>query len=112
MTTEYKIVYTPAFKTTLSRLTYFLEKNYSTELALQVKKEIRSAINTSLKSNPFLGPISDRLADLGITQYRQWLVDQHNLVFYKIEAEHIVVLAVINTRQSIRDVLYDVLLRY
>jgi len=112
MPDELQVVYTPVFKNTLARLWYFLAHNYSEELANDVREQIRISINKKLAINPFLGPVSERLMSMGIKKYRQLLVAEHNLIFYKVENDKLVILAVMDTRQNISDVLYNALLQY
>lgn len=112
MPSEFQVVYTPVFKKTLSRLWYFLSHNYSEELANDVREQIRKSINKKLAINPFLGSVSERLMSIGIKQYRQFLVAEHNLIFYKVEKDKLVILAVMDTRQNISDVLYNAMLQY
>ncbi|MBV1790197.1 hypothetical protein KQ940_19245 [Marinobacterium sp. D7] len=64
---------------------------------------------TELSGNPHVAPISERLAGLGFADYRQLLIDQHNLVYYRLdeEAGKVVLLAVMDSRQSIEQLLYE-----
>lgn len=112
MPNEFQVIYTPVFKSTLSRLCYFLSHNYSEELANNVREQIRNSINKKLAINRFLGAVSERLMSIGIKEYRQFMVAEHNLIFYKIEKDKLVILAVMDTRQNISDVLYNAMLNY
>lgn len=64
---------------------------------------------TELSRNPFSAPISERLTALGFMDYRQLLIDQHNLIYYRIdeEANKVVLLLVMDSRQSIEQILYE-----
>ncbi len=106
----YQIAASPVFKLSLQRLSFFLEKKYSKDLAVKTKKSLRQAIERKLISNPLSAPISERLVELGITSYRQLLVDKHNLVFFKVDEKQqtVLLLAVIDSRQSIQKLLYEV----
>ncbi|MCJ8274242.1 MAG: hypothetical protein MJK04_33200 [Psychrosphaera sp.] len=45
---------------------------------------IKTKVNAKLSVNPSIVPTSQRLLSLGIYQSRQWAVDKHNIVFYRI----------------------------
>jgi len=106
----YKLVFSPVFKITLKRLCSFLTRKYSQNLANTTKARIRCEIEEKLLSDPFIGPICDRLLDLGIANYRQLVIDKHNLVIYRVDEvqKTINVLLVFDSRQSIGKLLSDV----
>ena len=108
----YEIVATPTFKLCLDRLIHFLETKYSPQKARKTKSHIKKVLAENLSKNPHIAPVSDRLIDIGITQYRQYSVDEHNMVFYRINEskKRVVLLAVIDSRQNIQKLLLDVLL--
>lgn len=89
---------------------HFLTSKYSNELALKTKEIIKTTLKENLVKNPEIAPISQRLIDLGIKHYRQYQVDKHNIVFYKIDEVNnkVILLAVMDSRQSIRQLLSDV----
>lgn len=64
----------------------------------------------NLPNNPYIAPISDRLIDLGIKDYRQGLIDEHNIVFYRVDEENkqIMLLTVMDSRQNIQKLLSEV----
>jgi len=107
----YKIVASPTFKLCLNRLVYFLTKKYSSKCALDTKQHIRKAIGY-LADNPYLAPVSERLIDLGIKEYHQYLVDENNIVFYHVDEDkhQVILLAVMDSRQSIQKLLSEVML--
>ena len=108
----YKIVASPVFKICLRRLVHFLSIKFSAKLALETKQLIKNSILGNLSDNPYIAPISDHLVDLGIKEYRLYLIDQHNIVFYRIDEENrrIILLAVMDNRQSIQKLLSEVVL--
>jgi toxin ParE1/3/4 len=108
----YSLEVSPAFKLSLDRLTSFLERKYSPEIARQTKKQIKFKAKSVLSERPFSVPVSPRLLEMGIDSYRQLIVDDHNLVFYRINEEKRVVslLAVMDSRQSIESLLYEVMI--
>ncbi len=108
----YSLEASPAFKISLDRLTSFLERKYSSEVAEKTKKQIKSKVKSVLAKRPFSAPISPRLLEMGIDSYRQLMIDEHNLVFYRVNDETKVVslLAVMDSRQSIENLLYEVMI--
>ncbi len=108
----YEIVTSPTFKLCLKRLVHFLTVKYSANLSLETKRTIKNSVLKNLPNNPYLAPISDRLIDLGIKDYRQHLIDEHNIVFYRIheEKKQIVLLVVMDSRQNIQKLLSDLIL--
>lgn len=109
MSSGYLIQATPVFKITLQRLSAFLTKKYNAQKANAVIVAIKLQINQILSDNPHSAPVSERLAELGIADYRQLLVDQHNLVFFRVDEDSklIVLLAIMDSRQSIEKLLFE-----
>nr|WP_136250291.1 type II toxin-antitoxin system RelE/ParE family toxin [Ningiella ruwaisensis] len=109
---SFKLVYTPLFVNTLAKLQYFLSANYSEELALNTLNEIEQKIREVLHPNPFLGAVIPELQEIGICSYRKFIIDKHNVLFYKLEDKSLIILAIMDMRQNINDVLYDALIAY
>ncbi|WP_417689660.1 type II toxin-antitoxin system RelE/ParE family toxin [Pseudidiomarina sp.] len=107
---EFSVVASPVFKLSVQRLKGFLSYHYSTELADKTLHEVQHKIAQVLPKHPQVAPISERLLELGVQHYRQWHVDQHNIVFYRInEAKAVVeLLLLIDARQSLRKLLFEV----
>lgn len=108
----YTIVASPTFKLCLKRLIHFLDIKYSTKYARDTKQKIKESILKNLLNNPHIAPISERLIDLGIKEYRQYVINDKNIVFYRIDEENkmIILLAVMDSRQSIQKLLSEALL--
>lgn len=106
----YTIKASRVFRLSATRFRSFLENKYSASLADNVIADLKTKINEQLSVNPKVGPISDRLLNLGVADYRQWLVDGHNLVFYKVDDANrkVELLLVMSTKQSIRKLLFEV----
>lgn len=106
----YKLSFSPVFKITLKRLCSFLSRKYSQDLASKTKHAIKKGIEEKSLNDPFVGPVCDRLLDLGVSGYRQLVIDKHNLVIYTVDKQHqkIIVLVVFDSRQSIKKLLGDV----
>jgi toxin ParE1/3/4 len=107
---SYQLIFNPVFKISLRRLCSFLTRKYSEKLANKTKIAIRNGIEEKLLRDPFIGPICDRLLELGVAGYRQLIIDKHNLVIYRVDTEKkkISVLLVFDSRQSIEKLLSDV----
>jgi len=108
----YEVIATPAFKHCLHRLICFLGTKYSPRKAQAIKSEIKRKLATNLSENPYIAPISNRLIELGIKDFRQYPVDEYNMVFYRIneDKKQLVLLAVMDGRQSIQKLLLEVML--
>ena len=108
----YEILASPFFKITLKRLIDFITAKHSKALAEETRQFIKKAILDNLPTNPYFAPVGSRLIDLGIKEYRQYQIDQHNTVFYRVYEAHkvFVLLAVMDRRQSIQKLLSEVLL--
>ena len=108
----YKIVTSPIFKICLDRLVHFLEHKHSITKASETKQIIKKSILDNLSENPEIAPISQRLVKLGIKDYRQYMLDKHNIVFYRIDKANkkIILLAVMDSRQNIQKLLSEVML--
>jgi addiction module RelE/StbE family toxin len=107
---DYQLVFSPVFKHSLKRLSHFLTRKFSKSLADKVRTEVREQISQRLVSDPLTGPMCDRLIDLGVEGYRQLLIGSHNMVIYRVDEEQqqVLVLLVLDTRQSIQKLLSDV----
>jgi len=106
----YKLVFSPVFKVSLRRLKSFLLRKFSAEVSETAQSQIRKVIEETLPLNPFMGPVCDRLLDLGVPGYRQLVIDKHNTVIYRIDEAHqeLVVLLVFDSRQSLQHLLVDI----
>lgn len=110
MNSDYKIQATPVFKVSLNKLTHFLTRKFSATVAKAAKGNIKIKIQNQLSSAPFSAPPSDRLLALGVGDYRQLLVDEHNIVFYRIEenTKTVILLLAIDSRQDLEKLLFEV----
>jgi len=112
MTRPYKILATPYFKLSIQRLSHFLGKKYSPQHATDNKRVLQKKIKATLPENPHIAPISSRLIELGISEYRQWAIDDHNMIFYRISDEEgsVYLLLAMDSRQDIQKLLYELML--
>ena len=112
MSNTYTLVASPLFKLSQQRLAAFLTEKYSATLADNTLANIKQRLQQDLTVQPRLAPISERLLALGITEYRQWQVDQHNMVFYRIDEQkqRIELLLLMDSRQNIQKLLFELTL--
>ena len=108
----YEVVATSTFKLCLDRLIHFLEIKYSPQKAQKTKSHIKNILAKNLSGNPHIAPVSNRLLEIGIRDFRQYAVDEHNMVFYRINEnkQRVILIAVMDNRQSIQKLLLEVLL--
>lgn len=111
MTKPYQLVATPVFKQSLKRLRQFLASHQGGDFAASNQCALQEKIARILPTQPRLAPVSERLAALGVVGYRQWFVDGHNVIFYRLDeaGERIILLLVMDSRQDIQTLLYDLL---
>lgn len=110
MTAEYIIKATPVFKLCLKKLDTFLSRKFDEKVARNAKQSIKSKVQSQLASNPYSAPQSDRLLELGLTEYRQLVVGDHNIVFFRIEetTKTVILLAVMDSRQDLKKLLFEI----
>ncbi|XOV78940.1 MAG: type II toxin-antitoxin system RelE/ParE family toxin [Aestuariibacter sp.] len=110
MTTNYKIKATPTFKISLDKLTSFLTRKFSAVLAREVKRKIKNRVEEQLSTAPYSSPASERLVELGIVDYRQLLIDEHNIVLYRVDDTNntVVLLLTIDSRQDLEKLLFEI----
>jgi toxin ParE1/3/4 len=112
LSNAYALVASPLFKLSQQRLAAFLTKRYSSTLAGNTLANIRQRLKQDLAVQPRLAPISERLLALGITEYRQWQVDEHNIVFYRVDEQkqRIELLLLMDSRQNAPKLLFELML--
>ena len=108
----YTIVASETFKASVQRFRAFLSYKYGDKFAEQKVALVRQNIEQHLPATPDIAPISPRLLEIGITEYRQWLIDNHNLIFYKVEqdSKEVHLLALMDSRQNIQKLLFELML--
>lgn len=106
---KYRVVASPLFKLSLRRFRAFLERSNSSQFATNTVLDIKRRIEQELSPNPELAPVSERLFALGLNEYRQWTLDEHNLVFYKVDSTQcrVELLLIMDGRQSVRKLLFE-----
>lgn len=113
MSEVYQVIATPVFKTTVKQWHSFLRRKYGIETADQTLELVKQH-TAKLSAQPYIAPLSERLAVLGFTGYRQLVIDRRNLVFYRIDeqSKKVVLIALMDSRQSVEQLLFDVLMLY
>ena len=101
---------TTVFKLCLKKLDALLTRKFNQNVASDAKQAIKSKVKSQFSGNPYSAPHSDRLLELGLTEYRQPLVDSHNVVFYRVDesTKTIFLLLVIDSRQYLKKLLFEV----
>lgn len=109
MSNTYTLVASPLFKLSQQRLAAFLTEKYSAALADNTLANIKQRLRQDLAAQPGLAPISERLLAIGITEYRQWQVDKHNMVFYRVDEQkqRIELLLLMDSRQNLQKLLFE-----
>ncbi len=110
MTSRYNIKVTPVFKLCLEKLATFLTRKFSHSVATETRQAIKEKISTQLSTQPYAAPRSERLTELGLTEYRQLLIDKHNVVFFRVDESNstVILLLVIDSRQDLKKLLFEV----
>ena len=108
----YTIVASETFKLSVQRFRAFLAHKYGVEFAQLQVTLVRQNIEQHLPATPDIAPISPRLLEIGITEYRQWHIDKHNLLFYKVDPnrKEVQLLALVDSRQNIQKLLFELML--
>lgn len=108
----YTLIASETFKASVQRFRAFLSHKYGAELAQLQVSLVKQNIEQQLLSNPQIAAISPRLLDIGIADYRQWHIDKHNLLFYKVDQirKEIQLLALMDRRQNIQKLLFELVL--
>lgn len=112
MSSQYIVVYTPLFKQCLGRLKRFVAAKESSMAANKMQRAVEQLFDANFNDKALKQEACDRLVDLGINKFQQITVQKNQSVFYKVEDKLIVVLAIVDKRQSITDLLYDSIMRY
>ncbi|GGD61799.1 hypothetical protein [Lacimicrobium alkaliphilum] len=114
MTEGFSIVTSPIFRLSVQRLKAFLAEKYGEPSAAKALTDIKQQIEQHLPSTPEIAPISERLLALGIVDYRQWQLDKHNILFYKVNSQHqtVELLLVMDSRQSLSKLLFELSLLF
>jgi toxin ParE1/3/4 len=112
LSSTYTLVASPLFKLSQQRLAAFLTEKYSSALAQNTVANIKQRIKQDLAIQPSLAPVSERLLALGVADYRQWQVDQHNLLFYRLDEQkqRIELLLLMDSRQNVQKLLFELML--
>lgn len=90
----FEIIFKKRFINNLISIQTYLENEWGEKVATSFLKKIDNRIN-SLKKFPYLGAES-----LKIPSVRGLLITKHNILFYKIESNKIIILNLFDTRSK------------
>lgn len=116
-----KVVASPVFKLSLHRFRAFLSSRFGKHLADTTVAGIKKKLIDELPANPLIAPVSERLLELGLTEYRQWQIDEHNLIVYRLSEvkneaksdsannteKEVQLLLIMDSRQSLQKLLFE-----
>lgn len=93
----------------MQRFRAFLTEKYGEHKAAKILIETQQCIRQHLPGTSEIAPISERLLALGITDYRQWQLDQHNILFYSVNQQQhqVELLLLMDSRQSLQKLLFE-----
>jgi addiction module RelE/StbE family toxin len=102
MNKKYKVIWADIAKNDLSSIIEYIS-NDSTTKALQILNKIKEKAS-SLYHSPKRGRIIPELQEHGISQYREIIISPWRVI-YRISDRNVYVLAVLDSRQNIEDIL-------
>lgn len=103
MADTFSVFWTNTAQNDLSSILEYIRRD-SPKNARSILKSIKEQAQ-KLDSIPERGRIVPELRDFGILIYRELIIDRWR-VMYKINADHVYVLAVIDARQNAEDILF------
>lgn len=90
----FEVIFKKRFINNLVKVQLYLEKEWGEKIAARFLKKIDNRINM-LKSYPNFGILSEKIPGV-----RGILVTPHNLMFYKIDGNKIIILNLYDTRSN------------
>ena len=108
MSKIYQVIWAPSAKIDLSEIVRFIA-NRSQPAAKSTLKKIRTSAS-KLKQFPKRGRIVAELERQSVTLYRELIIDRWRLI-YRVTETTVYVVAVIDSRRNVEDILLQRLLR-
>jgi len=108
MVKEYFVSLTEGAETDLNEIVSYIAKD-SVQNALRVLERLENKVN-SLNKMPERGRYVPELLDKNIREYKE-LIENPWRIFYKIDGNEVFVLAIIDGRRNIEDILIEKLIR-
>ncbi len=108
MNKRYKIVWTKSASSDLETIIRYIAKNNpenAKTLFLKIKQEI-----AALSHSPKIGRYIPELQEQGILLYRELIINPWRLI-YKIGDKSVYIMAVIDSRRNVEDILFEKLIR-
>ena len=99
---EFRVIWTEQAKTDLEEILLYIARE-SAEIAARKYEELKIAASR-LKDFPQTGRIIPELEEQNITTYRELVVSPWRIM-YKIEREEVYILALLDGRRNIEDIL-------
>ena len=105
---RYKVRWTHAAGHDLESIVEFIARD-NIDIAIQVLSKLREAAS-KLKTLPERGRVVPELAEVGLRIYREILCPPWRII-YRISASNVFVMAVIDSRRNVEDILLERLTR-
>lgn len=109
MTRAFQVSWTRSAEEDLKRVTGYIAAEDRPEAALKLLKAIRHKA-ADLNHSPDRGRVVPELREQGIMLYRELIVSRWRLI-YRIAGESVYVLALIDSRRNVEDILLERLTR-
>jgi toxin ParE1/3/4 len=107
--TRYQVVFAEAARDDLVEIARYLARRESPALAAAVLEKLRRRAMT-LRQAPLRGRYLPELAPLGIKTWRELVASPFGLV-YRVTGRSVAVVAVLDRRRDLRDLLHERLIR-
>jgi toxin ParE1/3/4 len=101
---KYKIIWSKDAGEEIFEIISWYKYNVGKSAAQRIYTKINSQIK-KLKNMPGIGKKAQILKDIGIHDYRQ-IVQEHWIIYYKVERESIHIISVIDGRRNLEEILY------
>ena len=101
---KYKIIWSKDAGEEMIEIISWYKYNVGKNIAQKIYKNINLQIK-KLKDMPGIGKKVQILKDIGINDYRQ-IVQDHWIIYYKVEKENIHIISVIDGRRNLEEILY------
>jgi toxin ParE1/3/4 len=101
---EYKINWSKDAGEEFIEIISWYKNNAGKNAAQKIYAKIDSRIK-ELKDMPGIGKPVQILKDIGVNNYRQ-IVQDHWIIYYKVEGENINIISVIDGRRNLEEILY------
>ncbi|MFH1258457.1 MAG: type II toxin-antitoxin system RelE/ParE family toxin [Elusimicrobiota bacterium] len=101
---KYDVFWTKSARDDLEGIINYIAQNSSLDVALLILERVEKRVQ-DLKELPFRGRIVGELEEYGIMLYRE-IVENPWRIFYRIREKNVYILAIIDGRRNIEDILF------